>query len=409
MRPFVLSSLFSPALTLTVILAGDRLSQLARLHTFLRLSNLSRSPAWPQVSPSTSRSAVDALLAIHLLSLGHPRWAESRWQRMAARRKKFDAPEGDSFVDLALATEWSTVTALLAPESRAGKAADDLSTSSDTVPLLLVAEDACEAAMKDAWSTVFVAIAETTTPASPSPEAAAESLASLADADETADVVHRAMPEGSDLRNLALISKIFLVCYRAGTQPASSADDLAEARTLLAQLVLGSKDSLAHLACAAPLLHLLAPAISGPVGAALSSFIPSPTEHPSSDVDLLATVTISWLLVRRQGAAVELSPATEGGEAAEPERGVEVEVEIEIVKPNPALHAQTLALRRLLGSALFQAREPDLDADEPADEDVADRMEDAKELLVDALTGVARRAAGLASVADEDSGVELEA
>ena len=390
--------------------AGDRLARPARLYTFLRLCNLSRSPAWPQVSPSTTHSAVDALLAIHLLSLGHARWAEARWQRMAARRKKVDAPEGDSFVDLALASEWPTVAGLFAPETRADKKADEASASSDTVPLLVVAEDACHEAMKDAWSTIFVAVAGTTASSSslPTAEAAAESLAGLADADETAGVVFRAMPEGTDLRNLALVTKVFLSCYRAGAYPSSSsssstspsaADGLAEARTLLAQLILGSKDALSRLACAAPLLRLIAPALTGPISTALSTFLDSPTEHPSSDVDLLATVTLSWLLVRRQGAYVEPPTSTSADD--------DVKVAL---KPNPALHAQTLSLRRLLGSELFQAREPEHDADELVEDDeAASRVEDAKELLVDALTGIARRAAGLASMLDEDSGVELEA
>ncbi|GAA5940042.1 hypothetical protein JCM3775_003260 [Rhodotorula graminis] len=392
---------------------GDRLARPARLYTFLRLCNLSRSPAWPQVSPSTTHSAVDALLAIHLLSLGHARWAEARWQRMAARRKKVDAPEGDSFVDLALTSEWATVAGLLAPESRSVKQADEASASSDTVPLLVVAEDACHDAMKDAWSTIFVAVAGSTASSSSSPptaEAAAESLASLADADETAGVVYRAMPEGTDLRNLALVTKVFLSCYRAGTypstssslpssSPSSTAGDLAEARTLLAQLVLGSKDALSRLACAAPLLRLIAPALTGPISTALSTFLTSPTEHPSSDVDLLATVTLSWLLVRRQGAYVE--PTTSSGD------NDDVKVAL---KPNPALHAETLSLRRLLGSDLCQAREHEHDADELVEDDeVVSRVEDAKELLVDALTGISRRAAGLASMLDEDSGVELEA
>ncbi|GAA5905011.1 hypothetical protein JCM8208_007659 [Rhodotorula glutinis] len=385
---------------------GERLARPARLYTFLRLCNLSRSPAWPQVSPSTTHSAVDALLAIHLLSLGHARWAEARWQRMAARRKKVDAPEGDSFVDLALASEWATVAGLLASESRSLKQGDEPSASSDTVPLLVVAEDACEDAMKDAWSTIFVAVAGSTASSSSSPtaEAAADLLASLADADETAGVVFRAMPEGTDLRNLALVTKVFLSCYRAGTYPSSSpssssaAGDLAEARTLLAQLVLGSKDALSRLACAAPLLRLIAPALTGPISTALSTFLTSPTEHPSSDVDLLATVTLSWLLVRRQGAYVE--PSTSSADE-------DVKVTL---KPNPVLHAQTLSLRRLLGSELFQAREPEHDADELVEDDeAAMRVEDAKELLVDALTGISRRAAGLASMLDEDSGVELEA
>ncbi|BGP50827.1 hypothetical protein JCM10450v2_006753 [Rhodotorula kratochvilovae] len=373
-------------------MVGDRLSTLARLYTFLRLSNLSRSPSWPQVSPSTSRSAVDALLATHLLSLGHSRWAEAAWQRMLVHRKKADAAAGDSFVDLALTNEWETVQHLLAPETRLVKAADDLAAPSDTVPLLLVAEAACEDAMKDAWSTIFVAVAETTASSPPSAEVAVESLASLADADETASVVCRAMPEGSDLRTLALTTKVFLACYRAGASPSpSSADDLAEARVLLAQLVLTSKDALGRLSCAAPLLRLLGLAVAGPLGVALVGLVPAPAEHPANDIDLLATVTLTWLLVRRQGAFVDRA----------------AEDEDEVVKPNPALHAQALAIRRMLASELFSSR--GLGEEDDEDDEDAARVEDAKELLVDALTGVARRAAGLSGGLDEDSGVELEA
>ncbi|GAA6054445.1 hypothetical protein JCM3770_007220 [Rhodotorula araucariae] len=374
-------------------MVGDRISMLARLYTFLRLSNLSRSPTWPQVSPSTSRAAVEALLAAHLLLLGHPRWAEAAWQRMLAQRKKTDAGAGNTFVDLALANEWETVQDLLAPETRLVKAYDALAAASDTVPLLLVAESACEDAMKDAWSTIFVAVAETTA-ASPAGGTAAESHTTLAEADDTAAIVHCAMPEGSDLRTLAMITEVFLACYRAGTSTSpSSTHDLAEVRALLAELVLNSKSALVRLSCAAPLLRLLAPAVSGPLGTALINLVPAPAEHPSSDIDLLATVTLSWLLVRRQGAYVDRD-----------------EGEDEVVKPNAALHAQALAIRRLLGSELFSARalgdEAETDGD---DDDEGVRVEDAKELLVDALTRIARRAAGLSRQLDEDSGVELEA
>ncbi|GAA5996036.1 uncharacterized protein JCM10292_004906 [Rhodotorula paludigena] len=379
---------------------GDRIPTIYRLYTFLRLSNLSRSPYWPQLSPTTSRSAVDALLAIHLLALGHPRWAEVLWHRMVAQRKKVDSARSqatDSFVDVAVASEWEAVRTLLAPSIRAAKSFEDLATSSDTVPLLVLAEAACEESLRDAWTQIFVAVsAETAT--SPSGQAAAESLAGLSDVDAAIERVSRATVDGSDLRTLAVTAQVFLTCYRAGTRPASARADLGAARTLLSQLVLGLKEDVAaleRLACIGPFLRLLAPALSGPLATELASLIPtSSTLEPTSEIDLLATIVFSWLLVRREAVYVEKLD----GNADE-----------EVLKPNASLHVQALAVRRLLGSAFFPspARSSLSEAVAADDNDLA--VDDAKDALVDALTTVARTAAGLKGGLDEDSGVELEA
>ncbi|BGO94414.1 hypothetical protein NBRC10512_003788 [Rhodotorula toruloides] len=360
---------------------GGRLPYLARCYTFLRLSNLSRSPSWPSVTPTTSRAAIDGLIAIHLLALGHVGGAKKTWSRMLDRQKKREST-GSSFIDVALNHDFETVQLLLSPATRAAKDDADLAEPSNTVPLLALAEATCQDALEEVWRQVLVVVGDSTTSA-PSLTAAA----AVIELEDTLDVIYRTTVDGSEVHALASMAKVFLACYRAGLS-AKAGVDLSQARELLARLALETKREgpFARLACTSPFFQLLAPAVSN--GIDLSTFLPkSPPTEPTSDVDLLATIVLSWLLVRRQAASSSKA------------------------QPDAALHARALTIRRLLGHDSLKAQlTPDDDSSD--DEDALDEqavLQDAKDSLVDALTTVARKAAGLKTAQDEDSGVELEA
>ncbi|BGP26913.1 proteophosphoglycan ppg4 [Rhodotorula toruloides] len=360
---------------------GNRLPYLSRCYTFLRLSNLSRSPSWPSVTPTTSRAAIDGLIAIQLLMLGHIGGAKKTWSRMLDRQKKRDST-GNSFVDIALNHDFDTVQLLLSPATRLARDDADLAEPSDTVPLLALAEATCQDALEEVWRQVLVIVSESTTSA-PNLTAAA----TIAELSDTLDVVYRTTIDGSEVHASASMTKVFLACYRAGLSTEVGVD-LSHARELLARLALETKREgpFARLACAPPFFQLLAPAVS--TGVDFSTFLPkSPPTEPTSDVDLLATIVLSWLLVRRQAA----SSSTKA-------------------QPDAALHGRALAIRRLLGHDTLKLP-PATDEDASDDEDALHEQavfQDAKDSLVDALTNVARRAAGLKTAQDEDSGVELE-
>ncbi|GAA5900940.1 hypothetical protein JCM6882_005984 [Rhodosporidiobolus microsporus] len=404
---------------------ADRIPYLARCYTFLRLSNLSHSSSWPSTapSPSTSRPAVDALLALHLLTLGHPRWAEVLWNRMLLSSKKADgaaAAAASSFVDLAVSSDFATVQALLDPAARSANAKDDAAPAapSDTVPLLVLAEATCEDALRDVWQKLFVGVAASTT----APGAVTASPLEVYELRETIDNVARSSVEGSEVHALAAMSQVFLACFLAGTSNGGGGGDSSAAaasmRDTFLRLALefrhsSSSSPFARLAAARPFLHLFLPVFS-PSSSFTVLFPPSSSGdeasplEPTTEVDLLASATLEWLLVRKAGAAALFVVEQQQHE------GDESEAQQEEVKVDPALHARALAVRRLLGHDLFLAPSPseedvvELSAEEKA---AALAMEDAKDALVDALTRVARRAAGLKGGLweGEDSGVELEA
>ncbi|GAA5940058.1 hypothetical protein JCM1841_005350 [Sporobolomyces salmonicolor] len=384
---------------------GDDLSHLSRIYTFLRLSNLSRSPSWPEITPSTARPAVTALLATHLLSLGHPRWAESLWTHMLSQRKKADSASAsasssnaaDSFIDLALSADFDSVRLILFPSPRPAKAETDPASPSDTVPLLLIAESTCLEALLDVWTQLFTAVVGTTCPphladadSLAASQKTLETLVERAEIEETLEIVLKASDvEGSEVRTLALLTAAFVGCLFV---PGRS-DELARTKPHIAHLLVEARrrGPFARLAAAAPWCQLLLPA-SAERAIDLAA-LPKLSAPPANEVDLLATTTLAWLLVRRQGLSLAREP-----EEPEPD-------EKRATATNPALHAQALEVRRLLAHEGFR----DVDAAELRERDGSHKLEvdEAKELLVDALTAVARRAAGLGASPEDDSGVEF--
>lgn len=121
------------------------------------------------------------------------------------------------------------------------------------------------------------------------------------------------------------------------------------------------------------------------------------SNSPIADVDLVASSTLGWLLVRRQ---VLLLPTPVSG------------------KVEPQLHEDTLAIRRMLGHDVFRdetlkafcsppsARAREAGEGAEGGEEGALDLEGALDACLDALTGITRRAAGLR--AEDDSGVECD-
>ncbi|BGP19188.1 hypothetical protein JCM10213_005807 [Rhodosporidiobolus nylandii] len=384
---------------------GNRIPLLFRMYTFLHLANLSRSSSWPTTAPppSATRHAVSALLAVHLLALGHPQWATALWNRMQRAAKKVEPAVGQSFIELAVLSSFADVQALLDPALREEKADDTPSRPSDTVPLLVLAEAACEDALKDVWQTLFVAVAASTTGSTDAAVLAGQ--ADLDDLAETIESVLGATVEGSEVHALAQASKVFLTCFLAGTTSSAAASSAAasEAHTLLSRLALShsqnpSTSPFSRLACATPFLQLFLPVFAPSLAVTVASSRTPSAGEPSSEADLLATTTMEWLFVRKAGAAALVDRDDTGA--------------AEDVQVDAGLHARALSVRRLLGHELFRpTSSPDSGDEREADLHAARRMEDAKDALVDALTRVARRAAGLKGGLwdEEDSGVELEA
>ncbi|GAA5865587.1 hypothetical protein JCM3774_002059 [Rhodotorula dairenensis] len=370
-------------------MVGWKIPYLARAHTFLRLSNLSRAPTWPYVSPTTSRPAVDALISMHLLSLGHAGGAEATWSRMVARRKKSDAT-GDSFVNVAVAADFDDVRERMSPTTRVRKSFDESADPSDTVPLLYMAEAACEAALEDVWANTFIAVVTAT--AGAGVKGGAPSIDSVYN---SVHAVGRIVADGSELHSLVNMTDVFLTIFRLGSSASSTAgSSLAAARNQLARLALEAKSGgpLSRLFCTQAFFELLAPTLSGSADG-LSSLLPAPTaREPTSKIDLFATTVFAWLICRRSASA----PVDKADAATATAPG----------KADRALHARAIAARHLLGHARFRStsdegREHELD-------EVDEAFEEARDVLVDALTLVARKAAGIASALDEDSGVELD-
>lgn len=324
---------------------------------------------------------------MHLLSLGHAGGAEATWSRMVARRKKSDAT-GDSFVNVAVAADFEDVKERLSPATRVRKSFDEPASPSDTVPLLYMAEAACESALEDVWANIFIAVITAT--AGSGPKSGAPSIDSI---NENVYAIGRIVVEGSDLHSLVVMTDAFLTIFRSGSSPsAANSPALAAARTKVARLALEAKSGgpFSRLFCAQAFFELLAPTLSGSAEG-LAGLLPvSTTKEPTSKVDLFATTVFAWLICRRSAS----SPLMEKAAEQQP------------TKADPALHARAIAARHLLGHARFRStsdegREHELD-------EVDEAFEEAREVLVDALTLVARKAAGIATALDEDSGVELD-
>ncbi|GAA6011060.1 hypothetical protein JCM11491_005923 [Sporobolomyces phaffii] len=377
---------------------GFEISTLSRLYTFLRLLNLSRSSAWPQVTASTSVPAVTALLSTHLLSSGHVRWAEGLWQSIASLRKKGDASDlaSDSFVEVALDADFETVKSLLDPSVAYDKSDVDMASPKDTVPLLLIAEATCVDALQDVWTRIFTSIVDSTCPphqvdAVPSKEKL-QTLLKDGELEDTLELVFKASVEGSEVRSLTLMTRAILDTF----SDTKEGKPHAVARVCMSALLSEARQGgpFARFASSSPLCRLLLPSLPTDL---VASF--PPVDAAVNSVDHLAATTLSWLLLRRESLDLLSEHSAYPSPPPSPTSSSSTFDKVDL-----KTHARALSLRRLLAHDAFRTVAEV--ATRPAAADEAIDFDDAKELLVDALTGLARRAAGLRS-RDEDSGVEL--
>ncbi|GAA5987139.1 hypothetical protein JCM5350_003858 [Sporobolomyces pararoseus] len=382
---------------------GYELSTLSRLYTFLRLSNLSRSPTWPQVTASTSLPAVTALLSTHLLSAGHVQWAETLWSSVSSQRKKNDSTissESDTFVEVALDADFELVKLLLDPATAPERDEDDFASPRDTVPLLRIAEATCIDALQDVWNRIFTSIVDSTCPPQ-SAEAvpSMEKLRSLmrdGEMEETLNVVFKASVGGSEVRSLTLMTRAILDAFKeTKTVQEDGQQAHVVARACMSALLTEAKQGgpFRRFASASPLCQLLLPTLP-------TDFVASfpPITESVNSVDHVAATTLSWLNLRRQNLHLltdrSAYPSPPPSPTATPAPAFD--------KVDLKSHAQALSVRRLLAHDAFRS---DVSSFSTTDDGAID-FEEAKDLLVDALTELARRVAGLGS-RDDDSGVEL--
>ena len=337
---------------------------LPRFYTFLRLYNLSHSPHWPQMTCSTALPTVNALLALQLSNLGQPVSAHRLWDSAVnGDRKKTDTLL-ESWTEIALSTNFAQVKSILAIE----KSAQDVSERSDTLPLLQVSESRCEAALRETWAKIFVAVVQTTCASN---GVAGESFESIVDREllvETVDHVLLSTVGGGTINTLARVTKS-LCCYYTG--------EMEEATSIALSLVedVERNGPIARLGCARAFFSLLL-GDGNSITAGLS-----PTE-PSREVDVLASTTLGWLTIKRKSSLTSR-------------------------KVDPALHSTTLSIRRLLASSVFHdSALIEFCSSDEGEKNKLD-LESAQDACLEALEDVSRVASGLKPMGGVDSGVEL--
>lgn len=268
-----------------------------------------------------------------------------------------------------MSTEFEKARSIVA----AAKGADDRASPSDTVPLLRISEARCEAALRETWAKIFVAVIQTTCPpyAPLAPIALFSTVVDQPLLEETITHVIASTIEGTTVHTLAKVTRALCAFYSGKS---------AEARMMAQVLVheARGKGPVSCLGCAAAFFTLLLD----------DSTIVEPRDA-TTEVDVLASTTLGWLTVRRQ--SLQLVATVDGPKA------------------DPHLHATTLSVRRLLGAQVFHDASLVAFCASPegllATDDSLD-LQTAQDACVDALTAISRQSAGLSSV--EDSGVEME-
>lgn len=382
---------------------------LARCYTFLRLFNLSHSPQWPQTTPSTVLASVNAVLSMHLLSLGQPLSAQVLWHKATRGTDHKKATTGDGsprpalhpWTEIAIATDFATVRAIFASSTPSSSSP---SCPSDTMPLLRISEARCAAALREAWAKIFVGVVQTTCPphAPQSPMKRFSDLVDLPFLEETVRHVLESTIEGAKVHALAKMTKSLCATYAGRT-----VEGAALAKEV--ELEWGRGGPASRLQCAEAFRQLAAERSALPRIKLNDGLLADPAddENAASDVDpetdmtqvdLVATATLGWLLLRRQALLLP-SPSLSSGIA---------------LKADPQLHADTLAIRRLLGHDVFRdgalrkfcAVKPLSGTAPPEASDDDLDLDGALDSCMDALVGITRRAAGLRS--EDDSGVECD-
>ncbi|SCV69800.1 BQ2448_1194 [Microbotryum intermedium] len=415
--------------------AGD-VNFLARCYTFLRLFNLSHSASWPETTPSTNRASVNAILSVHLLSLGEPLSAHALFNKavrhMERSRKKTDA-RLHPWAEIALATDWSQFRQIVrdaSNETVGGPARR--SAPSDTAPLLQVAEARCSAALLEAWAKIFVGVVATTCPPPPSASRApVERFADLVDQpflEETVAHVLDSTVAGSAVHTMAQVTKTVCAFYNGDLNLANylmhslrleysghgPARDMASVKLLFKLLPSSSSPSSSSLSSqrdssspsSSPTLSSPSTSLSDELDFDSSADDESTTSLSLNDVDHLASIILDWLLIRRR-----LCSPIDKGLTSFP-------------RADPALHRDALAVRRRFAHAPYLNSSPlrefceSFDGGDDRSGSVGRlNLDAAVDACLESLTSVTRRAAGLKAFdhdgsawADggDDSGVEVD-
>lgn len=202
---------------------------------------------------------------------------------------------------------------------------EDVGERSDTSPLLRISEVRCEAALRESWAKIFVAVVQTTCTSATE----GDPIENIVDRDlleETIEHVLASTVVGSSVHSLARITKAVSV-YDGS---------LVELQRLSRKEIV---------------------------------------VNPISPVAILASTTIRWLKIRRESVGIKGA--------------------------DPILHAESLAIRRLLSNSIFGSPELRDFCQGSFDLDMA------HENCVDAVAAISRAAAGLFKREESDSGVDL--
>ncbi|KAI5476956.1 HLH transcription factor [Pseudohyphozyma bogoriensis] len=269
-------------------LGGVEINFLARCYTFMRLFNLSRSSHWPQTTSSTSRSSVNAILAIIAEGLGQPLSASALWNQASKSRKKSDAVL-DPWTEIAISTSFEEVRTIL----KGKKAPEGVPEPSDTVPLLRISEARCEAALRETWARLFVAVVQSHSTLSP--DARFSTIADQPRLEETISHVISSTSDGSSIHSMAKITRAFCAFWTHGAEYAAHL-----ANELVREANRGGPVS--RLTCAPALFAFLLPE-------EMDFVMPESTSgRVEMEVDTLASATLGWLNVRRQSEALLEAP-----------------------------------------------------------------------------------------------------
>ena len=333
----------------------------------MRLHNLVRSDAWPSsvtgsaTPPALSQARVDATLALALVSIfssqASPLSRRRRfWKQAITEPKRAEGPI-EPWVQVALGADYDEAC------NAAFAVNGDLVSPSDTIPLLKVAEYRCTLALQQIWIELFTALVSASCGMQiTTSKDAASGKPVLPDHGQIgARISHllRATVPGSPVHTFALLTQGF---YAMGM------GDTTSARQHAASLFAESKQkgAAAGIASVQTFIQLVLPFVPQD---------PSQTElAPITDLDVVATAALRWLLVRKQLSKL---PA---------------------LKADRQILDTTLSVRRLFTEQVWHTETSRLEGD------AASAFAAAQEQCIDALVSAGRVAAGLPQSPASDSG-----
>ncbi|KAL7009429.1 hypothetical protein EMMF5_001060 [Cystobasidiomycetes sp. EMM_F5] len=318
----------------------------AAMTSFFRLYNLRHSSHWPNSPDLTIKAdTIMAIAAIHCFGKYGSALARRLWQRAGFIAKK-DASQIQPWVAMSVQSDLAAVIGAF-------------EASPSPSPLFAAAEEQCKALLVGAWTALFKHVMTTTIvkcessedadPTTPTLMSASPLRGPQLDYADKAEQVLQTMPPTSPLWALAVLVK--------GVEAIGRNDVTAATRYAIALASHGSR-----LTSVKQYLAL----VNG-------SSMHLDDGESASDLDILASVTVSWLAVRQEASTTQDNASGS------------------LVSIDDRLQANTLQIRKLLAAQAFST----------SDEDFMD----AQERCVERLVSIGRKAAGLESLSD--SGCEM--